>query len=99
MLDPRDLASALDRISARLDQIDHKLESLSSTRHKSIEWIAQISEQVQSLDSFREEVRMSLEPLFVKLEGIDETLRIMRHATSDVSRRIESIEGQRRKVG
>ncbi len=95
MQQPLDLQSALGRIEARLDAIDQKLESLSMGRRKSMEWIAQLSQQIGSLDSFREEVRASLEPLFDKIEVVEDNLRILRHATSDVSRRVEQIDGQR----
>jgi chromosome segregation ATPase len=83
------------RIEERLEAVDRKIEQLVSMRRKSLEWIANMSEQVQSLDAFREEVRQSLEPLFGKLENLDEVLRILRHATSDVSRRVERIEAHR----
>jgi len=87
-----DLESFMNRLEDRLERLDHKIDNLALSRHKSMEWLAQMSEHVRSLDNFREEVRASLEPLFTKLENIDEIMRIMRHATSDVSRRIELIE-------
>ncbi len=90
------IAAALETIMTRLDTIDGRLAALVRTRKKTLEWMAQLSEQVTSLDAFREEVRASLEPLFCKLEGLDDLLRILRHATSDVSRRVESLEGERR---
>lgn len=76
----------------RLDGIDKKIDSVARARHKSMEWIATLSEQIESLDEFREEVRATFEPFVRKLEGIDEVIRILRHATSDVSRRMEHIE-------
>jgi hypothetical protein len=94
-----DFESILDRISSRLDAIDQKLSTMQSSRKKSMEWIGQLSEHVRSLDAFREEVRQTLEPLCGKLETIDELMRILRHATSDVARRVESLEVERRKVG
>ncbi len=97
MQQPLDLSSALGRIEERLEAIDRKLESLSMGRRKSMEWIAQLSQQIGSLDTFREEVRASLEPLFTKIEGLEDNLRILRHATSDVSRRMDALEGQRTK--
>jgi hypothetical protein len=98
MIQPDPMASVLDRISNRLDAIDTKLAALHMSRKKSMEWIGQLSEHVRSLDAFREEVRQTLEPLFGKLEGIDELMRILRHATSDVARRVENLE-ERRKAG
>ncbi len=94
-----DVASAVARIEARLDAVDKKLDQVLTTRRKSMEWIAQMSEQVQSLDEFREEVRASLEPLFDKLRDIDEIMRILRHATSDVARRVDEIESTTRLAG
>lgn len=93
------IAAAVARIETRLDAVDKKLDQVLTTRRKSMEWIAQMSEQVQSLDAFREEVRASLEPLFDKLRDIDEIMRILRHATSDVSRRVEEIEDKKRMAG
>ena len=97
MQQPFDLQAVLGRIESRLDAIDQKLESLSMGRRKSMEWIAQLSQQIGSLDSFREEVRASLEPLFDKIEGLEDNLRILRHATSDVSRRVDQMDIQREK--
>ena len=72
--------------------MDRKLDGLSKTRHKSLEWVSVLSEQVQSLDAFREEVRASFEPVLGKLSNLDDVLRILRHATSDVSRRVDRLE-------
>ena len=94
-----EIVSAVSRIEARLDAMDKKLDQVVTMRRKSMEWIAQMSEQVHSLDEFREEVRASLEPLFDKLRDIDEIMRILRHATSDVSRRVEEIEHKKRMAG
>ena len=99
MSTPSELQVTLERIEARLTAIDTKVETMSASWRKAIEWIAQMGEHVQSLDVFREEVRASLEPLFMKLDNVDEVMRIMRHATNDVSRRLEDIEGARRRVG
>lgn len=99
MIHNADLGPILDKISDRLDAIDHKLQTMQSSRKKSMEWIGQLSEHVRSLDAFREEVRTTLEPLFGKLETIDELMRILRHATSDVARRVESLEVEHRKAG
>jgi chromosome segregation ATPase len=96
---PEELKSILDRLETRLGEIDTKLTSVMSNRKKSIEWIGQLSEHVRSLDEFREEVRASFEPLLHKLGDIDEVMRILRHATSDVARRVEALEWDRRKVG
>ena len=89
--------AALSRIEARLDVIDQKLDSLTMARRKSMEWIAQLSEHIGSLDNFREEVRASLEPLFAKVETFEDNLRILRHATSDVSRRLDDVDERRAK--
>ncbi len=89
---PQELDNYLATIAERLDAIDAKLDTIAMSRKKSMEWIAQMSEHIRSLDSFREEVRVTLEPLFAKLENMDEGLRVMRHATSDVSRRMEALE-------
>ncbi|OGQ90038.1 MAG: hypothetical protein A2289_13650 [Deltaproteobacteria bacterium RIFOXYA12_FULL_58_15] len=83
----------------RLIAMDKKLDQLVATRRKSLEWLSMMSEQVQSLDAFREEVRASLEPLFSKLQNIDDFIRILSHATSDVSRRVEEIESSKRMAG
>jgi len=99
MSTPFDLPASLSRLEARLDDIDRKVETMSTTWRKAMEWIAQMGEHVQSLDDFREEVRASLEPLFSKLDNVDEIMRIMRHATSDVSRRIDLLESDRRLAG
>lgn len=79
-------------LEGRLDAIDKKLDVVAKARHKSMEWIATLSEQIESLDEFREEVRAAFEPFVRKLEGIDEVIRILRHAISDVSRRKERID-------
>jgi len=92
MADNVDLHIFLERLEGRLDDIDTKLELLTKTRHKSLEWVAVLSEQVESLDAFREEVRATFEPLIGKLEGLDEVMRIIRHATSDMSRRVSALE-------
>jgi prefoldin subunit 5 len=96
---PSELEPAIVRIEERLAGLDKKVEQLLSVRHKSMEWLATMAEQVESLDAFREEVRQSLEPLFDKLRDLDEIMRILRHATSDVARRVDEIEGMRRKAG
>lgn len=85
----------LRRIESRLDGVDSKLEELTRARGKSLEWIGQLSEHIESLDAFREEVRASFEPLSHQLDRLDEISRILRHATSDVSRRVESLESLR----
>lgn len=99
MSTPFDLPATLERLEGRLDTIDKKIETMSSSWRKAMEWIGQMGEHVQSLDAFREEVRASLEPLFAKLDNVDEVMRILRHATSDVSRRIDDLEERRRLVG
>ncbi len=82
----------LRRLDQRLDAIDKKLDALTRNRGKSLEWIATLSEHIESLDEFREEVRATFEPFVGKLDNMDDVMRILRHATADVSRRIESIE-------
>jgi chromosome segregation ATPase len=99
MSTPFDLQATLERLEGRLDAIDKKVDTMSATWRKAMEWIGQMGEHVQSLDDFREEVRASLEPLFQKLDNVDDVMRIIRHATSDVSRRIEEIEQKRRLAG
>ena len=98
MSEPQAISDVLSRLEERLAHMEQKIDAISQTRTKSFEWIAQLSEHVSSLDDFREEVRASLEPLFYKLENLDEIIRILRHATSDVSRRVERLEPTR-KVG
>jgi chromosome segregation ATPase len=93
MHDVADLNDTLTRIELRLTAIEKKIDGLSTSPRKAMEWMGQLAEQVRSLDSFREEVRASLEPLFQKLESLDDVLRILRHATSDVARRVETLEG------
>jgi len=82
----------LERLDQRLETIDEKLNQIKGSRKKSMEWIGQLAEHIRSLDDFREEVRASFEPIRNKLDGIDEVMRIMRHATNDVCRRIDHIE-------
>jgi chromosome segregation ATPase len=98
MAELSDLETLIANISSRLDAIDNKLEHLASGRRKSMEWIAQLSEHVGSLDAFREDVRATLEPLYDKLENVEDGLRVLRHATSDVSRRVESLEQPSRRA-
>jgi len=98
MESPTELVAVLARLEQRLDAIEEKLDSLAATKRKSLDWIAQISEHVSSLDAFREEVRASFEPIFQKLENVDEIVRILRHATSDVARRVEKLEGSKRRL-
>ncbi len=93
-----DLEQILGRIEQRLNAMDDKLEELTRARAKAFDWIGQLSEHIESLDAFREEVRASFEPILGKLDHLDEMSRILRHATSDVSRRLDSIEPHRRKV-
>ena len=84
--------NVLSRIESRLDEIEIKLDSLRNGNRKSLEWIGMLSEHVRDLDAFREEVRASFEPLCGKLDNIDEVVRILRHATVDISRRVETVE-------
>lgn len=88
----QNIEEVLARLESRLEAIDQKLDAVNTAKHKSFEWIGQLSEQIRSLDAFREEVRASFEPLMAKLESMDEVVRIMRHATSDVARRVETLE-------
>ncbi len=92
-----ELATMISRLEQRLESIDTKLDGMSTSRRKSMEWIATMNEHVRSLDEFREEVRASFEPLLSKLRDLDEVMCIMRHATSDVARRV--IELETRKAG
>lgn len=92
------LEEILGRIEKRLDAMDDKLDELTRARTKAFDWIGQLSEHIESLDAFREEVRASFEPILGKLDHLDEMSRILRHATADVSRRIETIEPRARKV-
>ncbi len=87
----------LERIEERLNRIEEKLDALYVARKKSMEWMGVLSEQVQSLDMFREEVRASYEALAGKLEGMEELMRVLRHATSDVARRVEQLEHRPKK--
>lgn len=91
---PEELKTVLDRLETRLGDIDTKLAGVIAHRNKSMEWIGQLSEHIRSLDEFREEVRASFEPMMHKLSDIDDVMRIMRHATSDVARRVEQLEGK-----
>ena len=79
-------------LNKRLDTIDKKLDALTRSRGKSMEWIATLSGQIESLDAFREEVRATFEPFVHKLDNLDGTMRILRRATCDVARRIEQLE-------
>lgn len=93
------LSEAVARIEQKLTELDAKLDTLAQNRRKSMEWMATLASHVESLDAFREEVRSSLEPLFQKLQHLDEIIRIHQHATSDVARRIETLEEYRRCAG
>lgn len=92
MKDEPSLLDVLGRIEGRLDEIEIKLDSMRNGNRKSLEWIGMLSEHIRDLDSFREEVRASFEPLCGKLDNIDEVVRILRHATVDISRRVETVE-------
>ena len=98
MADVVERDAVLERVEARLEAIDKKLEMMVRGRHKSMEWIAVLSEHVRSLDEFREEVRATFEPIVGKLDNLDEVIRILRHATSDVSRRIDMVERENRRA-
>jgi hypothetical protein len=76
----------------RFDALERKIDLAVTARHKSMEWIATLAEQMESVEDFRQEVRSTFEPIVNKLDNVDELIRILRHATSDVSRRIERIE-------
>jgi chromosome segregation ATPase len=94
------LEDTLERIEKQLQHMEEKIDALGTARKKSMEWIGVLSEQIQSLDVFREEVRASYEALASKLDGIEEWMRILKHATSDVSRRVEELEQKpHKKVG
>ena len=97
MVDDSNTAQMLGRIEGRLDRIEDMVESMRTSSRKSLEWVGTLSEHIRSLDEFREEVRASFEPLVDKLDCTDEILRILRHATVDVSRRIERLERRERK--
>jgi hypothetical protein len=99
MSTPFDLQATLERLEGRVDAIDKKVDTISASWRKAMEWIGQMGQHVQSLDAFREEVRASLEPLFAKLDNVDEVMRILRHATSDVARRVDDMEQKRRLAG
>ncbi|MEE2959395.1 MAG: hypothetical protein VYA34_01530 [Myxococcota bacterium] len=86
------IISMLQRIEERLDALDDKLESMKGNTKKSMEWIGTLSEHVRSLDEFREEVRATFEPMAQKMDNVDEVTRILRHATVDISRRVEKIQ-------
>lgn len=92
MKDDQMIVDVLGRIEGRLDEIEIKLDSMRNGNRKSLEWIGMLSEHIRDLDSFREEVRASFEPLCGKLDNIDEVVRILRHATVDISRRVETVE-------
>ena len=87
------LLEVLERLESRLDRIEDKVDSIKAGHRKSLEWIGTLSEHIRSLDDFREEVRASFEPLCGKLDHVDEVVRILRHATVDISRRVEAVEG------
>ena len=92
MKDDQMIVDVLGRIEGRLDEIEIKLDSMRNGNRKSLEWIGMLSEHIRDLDSFREEVRASFEPLCGKLDNIAEVVRILRHATVDISRRVETVE-------
>ena len=86
------ISEVFERLESRLDQIENKLDNLRSTHRKSLEWVGTVSEHIESLDAFRQEVRVSFEPVLGKLENVDEVSRILRHAMVDLSRRLEKLE-------
>lgn len=81
-----------ETLNRRLDAIEAKLDVMRGASKKGLEWIGMLSEHIESLDEFRDEVRASIEPLSNKLENLDDVMRILRHATVDVSRRVENLE-------
>ena len=83
-----------ETLNRRLDAIEAKIDVMNGASRKGLEWIGMLSEHIESLDEFRDEVRASLEPLAMKLYNLDEVMRIMRHATVDVSRRGENLENE-----
>jgi len=89
-----ELVEVIGSLEARLCEIERKVESVRNQSRKSMEWIGMLSEHIHSLDSFRVEVRESFEPISDKLGCIDDVVRILRHATADVSRRIGNVEDQ-----
>lgn len=91
-----EVLAALHRIESRLEGFESKLQELGRGRGKALEWVGRLSEHIASLDAFREEVRASFEPISHQLDRLEEVSRILRHATSDVSRRVESLESVRR---
>ena len=92
MADDAAIREVLTRMETRLDRMEEILEGVRASNRKSLEWVGVLSEHLRSLDEFREEVRASLEPVVEKLHCTDEVIRILRHATADVSRRIEGLE-------
>jgi len=92
MSEEASVSQVLERIEGRLERIEKMIEGVRTSNRKSLEWVGMLSEHIQSLDEFREEVRVSFEPLNDKLICSDEVVRILRHATVDVSRRIERLE-------
>lgn len=94
-MDETALSARFDRLEERLEAIDGKLDELRRGRGKTLDWIGQLSEHIASLDAFREEVRASFEPILRQLERLDEVGRIQRHATADISRRMEALESTR----
>ena len=93
MTDP-EITSILARLDTRLAAIEQKLDTVRTTNRKSHEWIGTLAQHIQRLDQFRDEVRASFEPFSDKLGCQDEVLRILRHATADVSRRIDNVESE-----
>ena len=58
-----------ETLNRRLDAIEAKLDVMCGASRKGLEWIGMLSEHIESLDEFRDEVRASLEPLSVKLDN------------------------------
>ena len=87
-----EIIQVLERIEARLNRIEETVQGVRMSTRKSMEWIGTLSEHMSAFDIFRDEVRSTLEPVMNKLDCNDEGLRILRHATVDVSRRIELLE-------
>ena len=92
MADDAAIGEVLARMETRLDRMEEILEGVRASNRKSLEWVGMLSEHLRSLDDFREEVRVSLEPVVEKLHCTDEVIRILRPATADVSRLIEGLE-------
>ena len=58
-----EIIQVLERIEARLNRIEETVQGVRMSTRKSMEWIGTLSEHMSAFDTFRDEVRSTLEPV------------------------------------